>query len=186
MECNCCCKVSANLQQYWYFFQIGQPCSSQSNLSWSLQQHKQIIEFSLHSLRCIRAEHTLIDLWFIGNALRAGMRAVDGPWNRPSITWWTSTCWWEWRRSWRTSSWSWRQRCHASSRGPLNSTKQVATHRFTVSVQHNIVCWFGSAGGTKSSVKWRIPTSQPNRETAPRFSVLPHLAVPGHCSLISN
>lgn len=59
----------------------------------------------------------------------AGMLAVDGLWSRPSTTWWTSTCWWGWRRSWRTSLWSWRLHCHVSLRGPQSSTEQVQTQQ---------------------------------------------------------
>ncbi len=55
----------------------------------------------------------------------AGMLAVGGLSNRPSIIWWMSICSWEWLRSWRILSWCSRQRCHASSEERLSSSAQV-------------------------------------------------------------
>lgn len=98
-------------------------CSTEWNVSRSARQ-KQLIEFSLLSLHLI--DRWFIDLWCAARC--AGMWAADGPWNRPSTTWWTSTCWLEWLRSWRTSSWSWRRRCRASSREPRSSTGPVPAH----------------------------------------------------------
>lgn len=97
-------------------------CSSERNVTRGARQ-KQLIDFPLLSLH-------LIDRWSIDlccAARWAGTWAADGPWNRPSTTWWTSTCWWEWPRSWRTSSWSWRRRCLVSSREPRSSTGPVPT-----------------------------------------------------------